>query len=413
MKKKYTRQEARAKLRKIKPIEKIDKIKMYMDTVGTITNTTGKDKKYSGYFYRVGDVLTILVIASICGIQDVWEMVIFAKSSPVRKMLAEVYDIYLIPSYQQMLKMLSIIDTGQFNQAFIGWSKWLSEKELRRIIAIDGKSVKSTHKMSNTNSLHIVSAQISELGITIGQKGVQTKSNEIVAVRDLIELIDIKGNIVVADALSTQKKTVKLIVAKGADYVLPVKNNQEKLYNEIDKKYNIIKSIIQNTSKDEKLDKKLDYAEISEEKMNHGRAEKRVAYVYNNVDWLEMKDEWEKIQSIGIIETTFIENGKTVCFKRYYICSMIISAKELIRYTRSEWSVESMHWLLDVIYREDSCRLRDDNAQKNLNIVRKVALNIVRTYKLNVNSKQNISQIMKNCRYNPELIPEVLGLRNW
>ena len=72
-----------------------------------------------------------------------------------------------------------------------------------------------------------------------------------------------------------------------------------------------------------------------------------------------------------------------------------------------------MHWLLDVIYREDSCRLRDDNAQKNLNIVRKVALNIVRTYKLNVNSKQNISQIMKNCRYNPELIPEVLGLRDW
>ena len=232
--------------------------------------------------------------------------------------------------------------------------------------------------------LHIISAHIAELGLTIGQKAVEGKSNEIPAVRDLINLLDISGCVIVADALNCQKKTAKAIIERGGDYVLQVKDNQETLKKDIE-------DYVQDTD----LQGSMDTVATCEK--NRDRIERRTAYVTSDIDWLSGKEEWENLTSIGAINTRFTDKKGTTNEWHYYISSRQLTAEELLKYGRNEWSVESMHWLLEVHFSEDSCRVVDSNIQQNLNMIRKMALNSVRDYKNRTNSKRPFSKIMFDC----------------
>ncbi|ONI41424.1 hypothetical protein AN639_10850 [Candidatus Epulonipiscium fishelsonii] len=227
-----------------------------------------------------------------------------------------------------------------------------------KTIAIDGKSIRSTSKFKETDrksALHIASAYVSELKMVIGSKECITKTGEITAFRELIEMLDIEGCMIVADALHCKKESAKAVIKAKADYLLVVKKNEPKLKESID---NHIKN--ENTYKESKLEK------------NSGRIEKRTAYVCYEIEDIYNKDKWQNISMIGAIHKECTKNGKITSEWHYYISSKKLSTKELLSYARNEWAVEAMHWLLDVHYGEDKTRVWDANLQKNLNLLRKI-----------------------------------------
>jgi predicted transposase YbfD/YdcC len=203
-------------------------------------------------------------------------------------------------------------------------------------------------------ALNIVSAQIAELGITFAQQSVFAKSNEIPAVRELLGTLKIPGCVVVADALHCQKETAEAVIEGKADYLLSVKDNQKAL-----------KADIEDYVQDGVLRKSMDTFETVEK--NRGRLEKRRAFTTGDIGWLYGKEEWKGLSCIGAVHLkTSGKKGNTDEW-HYYISSRGLTAEELLRRARLEWSVETMHWLLDVHFREDFCRVDDKNVQENMN----------------------------------------------
>lgn len=354
-------------------------------------------KEHNGYSYSVGRALVIVILGSICGLRNVSQIHQWASHQKIKIFLEEYFDITYIPCYFWLLSLLKMIKPESLNQCFIRWVQTLMPQSLKNLtISFDGKTIRSTEKMDSYDKpLHIISAHIAELGLTIGQKTVNEKSNEIIAVRDLIELLDISGCVIVADALNCQKKTAKAIINGGGDYLLTVKDNQETLKKDIE-------DYVQDTDLRASMDT------IAAFEKNRGRIEHRIAYVTSDIDWLLSKGEWESLASIGAINTQFTDKKGTTNEWHYYISSRQLTAEELLKYARNEWTVESMHWLLDVHFTEDFCRVEDANIQQNLNITRKMALNSVRGYKNKMNSKRPLSKIMLDCLIDFQHILDVL-----
>ena len=252
---------------------------------------------------------------------------------------------------------------------------------------------------SYDNPLHIVSAQIAELGLTLGQEAVESKSNEIPATQRLIKMLKLKDCIVVADALNCQTETAKAIVEKEADYLLSVKDNQANL-----------KKDIEDFIQDKDLRKTMSTAETHEK--SRGRIEKRTAFVTSDTDWLLGKENWSKLTSIGAINTRFTTKSGESNEWHYYISSKKLTAEELLKHARAEWSVESMHWLLDVHFDEDFCRVEDENIQQILNIIRKIVINSLRLFKTASKSKKSFSNLMIDCLLDHSFILHILKAQN-
>ena len=367
------------------------KITEYFENAETI-------EEHNGYYYSAGRALTIVILGSICGLRNLSLIHQWAVNEKIREFLNEKFDIMFIPCYSWLTILMKIINPISLNECFIKWARTLMPETLKDLtISFDGKTVRSTGKMEGYEEpLHIVSAYIAELGLTAGQKAVDGKSNEIPAVRELIELLDISGCMVVADALNCQKKTAKAIIDGGGDYLLNVKDNQETL-----------KKDIEDYVQDDDLRKTMDSAYTLEK--NRDRIEHRMAYSTNDIDWLPNKDEWESLACIGAINRKVTNKKETTNEWHYYISSRQLTAEEILNYARKEWSVEKMHWLLDVHFNEDFCRAEDINIQKNLNIVRKVVLNSVNEYKTKTNSKLPLTKLMLNCLIDCGFILKILS----
>jgi predicted transposase YbfD/YdcC len=204
---------------------------------------------------------------------------------------------------------------------------------------------------------------------------------------------------VVADALNCQKDTAKAIIVAGADYLLSVKDNQETLKRDIE-------DYVQDDDMRQTMDTKTTLEQQS------GRIERRTAYATSEISWLCGKDDWVKLACIGAINTQFTTTKGTTDEWHYYISSQKLTAEELLRRARLEWSVESMHWLLDVHFNEDFCRVEDRNVQQNLNIVRKIAINNVKIYKNILKIKRPISKVMFDCLLDCKHILSIIGIGN-
>jgi len=353
--------------------------------------------EYQGYYYKLSDMIKILILGLLSRQQTMKDIHSWSESKAVREMLREKIKIKKLPCYSQFTNIVGIIDSAELNKIFMEFFCKLVEIA-GKTVAIDGKTVCSTGNMSSFESpLHIASAFVVENGITIGQLATDAKSNEIPAVQELIRLLNIEGATVVADALNCQKDTVKEILAAGADYVLSVKKNQKELYDDIERmidfkctdKFEQLNSPIEKTTKIEK---------------SHGRIEKRTALVTSEVAWLQDRDEWVGVNTIGAI----ITESQT----RYYISSRVLSAEQLLTVTRNEWGVESMHWQLDVIFDEDTTALHEKNAQFTLNILRKTVLNIVRTYRDMFEPKLNMVDILRKCSHDTDILIDILAKFN-
>jgi predicted transposase YbfD/YdcC len=356
-------------------------------------------QEHHGYFCTVGEALTIVILGSICGLRNASQVHQWASHPKMGVFLRDHFCIKDIPCYYWLLCLLKLIKPESLNRCFIKWAQtFLPDKATDLTISFDGKTIRSTGKMDKYKSpLHIVSAQVADLGITFGQRTVDGKSNEIPAVRALLGLLDIEGCMVVADALNCQKDTAKAIIAGKADYLLNVKDNQQTLKNEIE-----------DSIQDESFRKAMDTHSVNEK--NRGRIETRTAYATSDIDWLlDKKEEWTGLACIGAINSQFTTKKGTTNEWHYYISSRKLSAEELLKHARLEWSVETMHWFLDVHFSEDFCRVEDRNVQQNLNIVRKIALNSIKDFKEKTGSKLPLSKIMLNCLIDCENMLPILA----
>jgi predicted transposase YbfD/YdcC len=351
---------------------------------------------YEGYFYSVSDAIGIAILGTFCGLVNMKKIIQWAKNERVRTFLREQFSIYEVPCYSWFTQIMGNIKPISFNECFVKWILALIKDISGCTLSLDGKTVRSTAKMKNyKNPLHIVSAQLAEFGITIGQKAVNDKSNEIPAVRELLDMLNIEGCMIVADALNCQRETAKQIIEAGADYLLPVKGNQSNLETDI---FDYVA--------DDKLRAKMDTKTTIEK--NRDRIEKRTAYTTFDIEWLFGRKDWSNLACIGAINRQFESSTGTSNEWHYYISSKKLSAQDLLDYARKEWSVETMHWLLDVHFAEDSCRATEQRTQENLNIIRKIVLNLMRIYKDTNHSKSAFSSLMFDCLLDPYAILKFL-----
>ena len=253
-------------------------------------------------------------------------------------------------------------------EIFIEWTKDIVKIKTGKKISINGKAIKSaTDKINNGNIPYIVSAFIGEIGLSIGQVKVDDKSNEITAIPDLLDLLDIEGATITIDAIGTQEKIINKIVDKGAHFVLPVKDNQRELKKQIKSHFESYNNLYGNS---EVFHKK------SIEK-DHGRIEEREYFLSYNTSKIKDKDKWKTVKAIAYTKVYRIFKDETIMTENYYIIDYEISIERLIESIRDHWNIEcELHWKLDVILDEDHSRNRVNNSINNLSIMRKIVFNL-------------------------------------
>jgi predicted transposase YbfD/YdcC len=367
-----------------------DELVAYFEEVET-------EQKYDGYFYSVAEAISIVVLGFLCGLRNVSQIHQWADSEKVRELLKEKFGIQRIPCYFWLLSLLKIVKVESLNVCLMKWVQQFLPQDRRGVtISLDGKTVCSTTKMKDYDSpLHMISAQISELGLTLASKSVDGKSNEIPAVQALIQELDIQGCMIVADAFNCQKETAATIIKGKGNYLLDAKGNQATLMQEI-RDYVEDPQIRQTMEQESRTEK------------NRDRIETRTAYTTTDISWLYGKEKWKNLSCIGAIKAEVVRNAQRTEEWHYYISSRPLTARELLHHARMEWSVETMHWLLDVHYAEDDCRIINKTIQKNLSLLRKFALNLIKQYKLRTNSTRAISKIMFDCLLDSDMIFRIL-----
>ncbi len=342
--------------------------------------------------HRLTDIVAIVLLATLANADEWEEMEDFAHSH--EDFLGE----YLclengIPSHDTLRRVMGMIAPEVMQQVYGKWQGLLNSNEgekLRKIICIDGKTMRS-NKRQDRKPNHIVSAWCKEAGICLGQRAIEEKSNEITVIPELLTKIAIKGQVVTIDAMGTQRGIAKTIRSKRADYVLALKGNQSSLAQDVRLFFN--DSAVQEEAK-----KQGGY--LSKTEKAHGQIERREYYQSGNIRWLSQKERWAGLKSV-VMERKHISKGSEEKVEyRYFISSLPLNIELVSRAVRGHWSVESMHWHLDVTFREDANSTLDKIAAQNQNIIRKWALSILKL--MDINGRK---MSLKRKRYNISMNP--------
>lgn len=339
------------------------------------------NRRNNSVMYPLHEVLIIMLLAVICGATSYAKVEMFGKSK--REWLENFLELeYGIPDACTFRNIIKDIDTQKLHILFCDWMKSVVS-EITGVIAIDGKTARRTHD-KNKRPLHVVSAFSHEYGLVMGQLACEEKSNEITAIPKLLDILEVNGCIVTIDAMGTQKDIAEKITSKKADYILTLKENQKNLYKDV-------KLYLDDIRNDADVIKSKNYYKTTEK--GHGRIETRICVVSEEIGWLNGKEDWKGINGIGAIYSTVEENGEKSKQSHYFIySSQGTTAKKMMEYKRSHWSIENkLHWVLDIAFREDESRARKDNSAENLNVLRQIALNILKsetTFKGSITDKQ-------------------------
>ena len=320
--------------------------------------------------HKLIDILTIAICGVICGADSWVDLEIFGKSKEGwLKGFLELPN--GIPSHDTFGRVFSLLDAQQFRDCFSAWVQAVSAVTRGQVIAIDGKTVRRSHDKSlGKAAIHMVSAWASENRLVLGQTKVAEKSNEITAIPELLALLDVSGCIVTIDAMGCQKEIARLIIEDSGDYVLALKENQGQLYREVKELF-----------EDEDLVAKVgDFHETVNK--GHGRLERRRCWSIADqecVSYLNSSGEWRGLQSVTKV-TGERRIGEEVSMEsRYFISSLPGDAKQLLWAVREHWGIEnSLHWVLDIAFREDESRVRKGHGPENLATMRHMALNLIR-----------------------------------
>lgn len=317
--------------------------------------------------YPLPEIILVALCAAICGADSFVEMEEFgnAKLDFLRKILPFKNG---IPSHDTFGAVFANIDSKQFNNIFIKWVLSL-QKEIPKLVAIDGKTVRRSMN-GDIPPIHIVSAWSSDQRLVLGQLKTRKKSNELTAIPELLSMLSLKGATVSIDAMGCQKSIAEKIIEKKADYLLAVKNNQPKLYKDID----ILFSSIDSDTFPVEIP---EYQTIDK---SHGRLETRTYSIFKDIQLMTTGDLWPKLQSIGRVQR-ICESGKRKTEEtRYYISSKNFEVQDFADAVRGHWGIEnSLHWVMDVVFRDDECRAREKNASANFVTLKHITLNMLKS----------------------------------
>lgn len=344
------------------------------------------------------DIILIVICATIAGADDFVAIAQFARTKEA--WLRERLGLKLpngIPSHDTLNRVFATIRPEEFHECFLAWVADVSATLKFKQIAIDGKTMRGSKRKTATGSCkatHIVSAWASEQGITLAQVKTDEKSNEITAIPELLKLLDISGALVSIDAMGCQKEIAQEIVEAKGDYLLAVKENQPRLFEDIQR------------LADEALEN--NYAGWSTHLVDgkeHGRQEMRFCYVIDRLESIRDRHLWPELQSVVCVVSHREVGDKQSDEVRYYISSRKASAKQFQQAIRSHWSIENpCHWVLDVAFREDDHRLREGHAPENLSLVRKMALAMLKK----AQAKCGIKNKRLRAGWDPDFLEHVL-----
>ena len=347
--------------------------------------------------HKLTDILFLTLCAVLCGMDD-WEAVEEWGKERLEWLRQFVELKNGIPSHDTISRVFAALDSVPFQACFIRWMGTLCPCLEGQIVAIDGKTARgSHHRRCGKQAIHLVSAFVCDHGLTLGQLKTDEKSNEIPAIPELIEALDLGGSIVTLDAMGCQKEIAQAIVDKEADYVLGLKGNQGTLSNQVKEFFNVTEW--------------RNYQDFSRwghgtEEQGHGRAETRRCVALACEHW-ENSEAWAGMKSVTMVESQRQSGAEFSSEKRYYMSSLGPDSEKLAHAIRSHWEIENrLHWCLDMTFNEDASRIRTDHAPENLNIVKKIAMNLLR---LNPLKRSLPKKRLKAC-LNNHYLAEVLGI---
>jgi predicted transposase YbfD/YdcC len=349
--------------------------------------------------HKLVDILVIALCAMLAGADEWTEIADFgrAKENWFRSFLELPHG---IPSHDTFGRVFARIRPDEFEKCFLDWVREAFKDIAPQIVAIDGKTLRRSHdRSSNKAAIHMVSAWAAESHLVLGQVKTEEKSNEITAIPELLRALALKGCIVTIDAMGCQREIVRQIVEQEADYVISLKGNQGTLHKEVELLFQKAK---ENGFND------LSHSTYETTDGEHGRIEIRRYTTTAEVDWFEDKSKWEKLTSFGMFESERQVGDKTTHDTRYYISSLPSDAAAFAHASRGHWGIEnSLHWCLDIAFREDDSRVRQGHAPTNMGILRHIALNLIKQDKTR---KRGVKGSRKRAGWDEEYMLHLLSL---
>jgi predicted transposase YbfD/YdcC len=314
--------------------------------------------------HNLVDIVVIALCSVICGADDWSNMAQFGrdKESWLRQFLELPNG---IPSHDTFRRIFSLLDPGQFIKVLVQWTEALSEASAGQLVAIDGKTLRRSFERSkDALPIHLLNAWSCENSVTLGQIRVADKSNEITAIPQLLKTLYLRGSIVTLDAMGCQKSVASKLREKGAEYVLALKSNHKDLYKDVELFFETETAC----GFSEYVGQKLETVDGGE----HGRIEIRRYYLSDNIAWSGADAEWKDLKCFGMVESVREIGEKATVERRYYLTSLSPNAEQFAAAVRGHWSIEnSLHWMLDVVFREDDSRARVKHSAENFSLLKK------------------------------------------
>ena len=359
--------------------------------------------RYRNLRHKLDDMFAIVILATICGADNWVEIAGFGEACA--DWLADFLELpHGIPSHDTFGRVFALLDASVFEQCFTEWAHSLPvlmEGKLRReVIAIDGKTSRGSHnRCKGQNPLHLVSAWASDQGLVLGQVATKEKSNEIEAIPRLLNMIAVENSIVTIDAMGCQKDIAYEIKRQKADYILTLKDNQPTLAW-------LMKKVMKTA--EDKTFEGTPYLRQIEKVKDHGRQETRRYTLLSCDKSVLRRAQWPGLQSIGMIEVKRTVNHETTRSVRYFLTSLTYrQMDEFMRGVRNHWHIEiNLHWSLDVSFDDDLNRARTGNAQENLSIIKRIALNMLNKDK---STKVGIKAKRKKAGWNNNYLLQIIA----
>ena len=350
--------------------------------------------------HKMEEILFLTICGVLCGCESWIDIELFGKSK--KKFLTNFFSYQNgIPSDDTLRRFYRALNPKTFQKSFRNWMQKFAVNIKEEIIAIDGKTSRKSFDGAQ-KALHLVSAFATESRLVLGQEKVAEKRNEISAIKEILDWLDIKGSLITIDAMGCQKDIAEKIVENKGDYVFSLKGNQGNLHEDIKDFFEL-----------ESMNKNSEFVIDSFESFDkgHGRIESRKCSVCHDLEWLKNRHQkWGTIKSIISLKSERQINDQKSEETRYFISSKKSDAKYFLKAIRNHWQIEnSLHWILDMSFGDDQSRIRKENAPLNMSIVKHLSLNVLRSYKTDCGTRDSIKGIRKQAGWDESLLKKLVS----